>query len=444
MPRRTVKTKMVGGAAKAAAPTDMRIGFIALTDCAPLIVAKEKGFFERHGLNVTLVREPSWANMRDKVALGALDAAHMLAPMPLAATLGAGGWKKPQITSFVLNLNGNAVTISTKLWNRLVDAEPALAHDRHEAGNVLRRLIAADRNAGRPQLTFATVFNFSSHQIQLRYWLASAGIDPDRDVQLVIVPPPQMTDRLAAGEIDGFCVGDPWNSLAVLRGVGRILISGYEIWNNRVEKVIGTNRDWVERNPLTHKQMLMALIEAAEWLDRPENRLEGVEIMAKPDYIGPEAAEAIRLSMLGVVRYGLDTAPEHMPDFFVFNRYSANFPWRSQAEWYLTEMRRWKLIDPATDIAATADAVYRTDLYREAAAALDKPFPLIDRKPEGLHAGPWTLAQASAPIPMGADLFFDGSYVSSARPVIPVARETSIPAPAQLSPNPSRTKRSLP
>ncbi|MBS4048889.1 MAG: ABC transporter substrate-binding protein [Alphaproteobacteria bacterium] len=439
MPRRSTKTKTVRAAIPATL-TPMRVGFIALTDCAPLIVAKEKGFFERHGLDVTLVREPSWANMRDKVALGALDAAHMLAPMPLAATLGAGGWKKPQITSFVLNLNGNAVTISTKLWNRLVDAEPALAHDRLEAGNVLRRLIAADRKAGRPKITFATVFNYSSHQIQLRYWLASAGIDPDRDVQLVIVPPPQMTDRLAAGEIDGFCVGDPWNSLAVLRGVGRILISGYEIWNNRIEKVIGTNRDWVERNPLTHKQMVMALIEAAEWLDRPENRLEGVEIMAKPEYIGPEAAEAIRLSMLGVVRYGLDAAPEHMPDFFVFNRYSANFPWRSQAEWYLTEMRRWKLIDPATDIAAVADCVYRTDLYREAAAALDKPFPLIDRKPEGLHAGPWTLAQASAPIPMGADLFFDGSYVSSARPVIPVARETSIPAPTSSR----AAKRSLP
>lgn len=444
MPRRSTKSKTVRAAAPAATLTTMRIGFIALTDCAPLIVAKEKGFFARQGLDVTLVREPSWANMRDKVALGALDAAHMLAPMPLAATLGAGGWKKPQITSFVLNLNGNAVTISTKLWNRLVDAEPALAHDRHEAGNVLRRLIAADRKAGRPKITFATVFNYSSHQIQLRYWLASAGIDPDRDVQLVIVPPPQMTDRLAAGEIDGFCVGDPWNSLAVLRGVGRILISGYEIWNNRIEKVIGTNRDWVERNPLTHKQMLMALIEAAEWLDRPENRLEGVEIMAKPEYIGPEAAEAIRLSMLGVVRYGLDVSPEHMPDFFVFSRYSANFPWRSQAEWYLTEMRRWKLIDPATDIATVADCVYRTDLYREAAAALDKPFPLIDRKPEGLHAGPWTLAQASAPIPMGADLFFDGSYVSSARPVIPVARDTSSSAPAQSSPNPSRAKRSLP
>ena len=398
----------------------MRIGFIALTDCAPLVVAQEKGFFERHGLRVSLVREPSWANMRDKVALGALDAAHMLAPMPLAATLGAGGWKKPQVTSFVLALNGNAVTISTKLWNRLVDLDPGLPLAREDSGNVLRRLIAADRKAGRPQLTFATVFSYSSHQIQLRYWLASAGIDPDRDVNLVIVPPPQMTDRLANEEIDGFCVGDPWNSLAVLRGVGRILISGYEIWNNRMEKVVGVNRDWVERNPLTHKAMLMALIEAAEWLDRPENRLEGVEIMARPDYIGREAAEAIRFGMLGILRYGPDIAPEHMPDFHVFNRYTANFPWRSQAEWYLSEMRRWRLIDPATDIAAVADAVFRPDLYREAAAALDRPFPLIDRKPEGLHAGPWTLAQASAPIPMGADLFFDGSYVSSARPSAPL------------------------
>lgn len=409
----------------------MRIGFIALTDCAPLIVAQEKGFFTRHGLRVTLMREPSWANMRDKVALGALDAAHMLAPMPLAATVGAGGWKKPQVTSFVLALNGNAVTISSKLWNRLVGIEPNLPHAREESGNVLRRLIAADRKAGRPQLTFATVFNFSSHQIQLRYWLASAGIDPDHDVNLVIVPPPQMTDRLAAGEIDGFCVGDPWNSLAVLRGVGRILISGYEIWNNRMEKVVGANRDWVERNPLTHKAMLMALIEAAEWLDRPENRLEGVEIMARPDYIGPEAAEAIRLGMLGILRYGPDIGPEHMPDFHVFSRYAANFPWRSQAEWYLSEMRRWKLIDPATDIPGTADAVFRPDLYREAAAALDRPFPLIDRKPEGLHAGPWMLAQASAPIPMGADLFFDGSYVSSARPAaLPAASHPSVVRPA--------------
>jgi len=416
-------------AASAAAPLSLRIGFIPLSDSAPLFVAQEKGFFARHGLKVDLVREPSWANIRDKVALGALDAAHMLAPMPLAATLGAGGWKKPQVTAFVLALNGNAVTISSTLWDRLVSAEPSLAHSRAESANALRRLINQERKAGKPPLTFATVFPFSSHQIQLRYWLAAAGIDPDRDVNLVVVPPPQMTDRLAAGEIDGFCVGDPWNSLAVLRGVGRILISGYEIWNNRMEKVVGANRDWVERNPVQHKAMLMALIEAAEWLDRPENRLEGVEIMARQDYIGPQAAEAIRLGMLGIVRYGLDVNPEHMPDFHVFSRYTANFPWRSQAEWYLSEMQRWKLIDPATDIAALADQVYRTDLYREAAAALDRPFPLIERKPEGLHAGPWLLAQASAPIPMGPDLFFDGSYVSSARPQVPGAlRETAATA----------------
>lgn len=399
----------------------LRIGFIPLSDCAPLIVAREKGFFQRHGLDVTLVREPSWANLRDKVALGALDAAHMLAPMPLAATLGAGGWKKPQITACVLALNGNAITVSVKLWNRLLEIEPALAQARQDAANVLRRLIAADRKAGRPVLTFATVFNYSSHQIQLRYWLASAGIDPDRDVNLVVVPPPQMVERLEAEEIDGLCVGEPWNSLAVLRGVGRILIAGCEIWNNRIEKVIGVNRDWAEGNALVHKSMVMAIVEAADWLDRPENRLEGVQLMAQPDYIGPQAAEAMRLGMLGMVRYGLGDETEHLPDFHVFSRYAANFPWRNHAEWYLSEMQRWRMIDADVDIGAIADAVYRTDLYREAAAALDKPFPLIDRKPEGLHAGPWQLAQASAPIPMGADLFFDGSYVSSARPAVPAS-----------------------
>lgn len=425
------------GAISAAPAQPLRIGFIPLSDCAPLLVAKEKGFFERHGLDVVLIREPSWANVRDKVALGALDAAHMLAPMPLAATLGAGGWKKPQVTAIALSLNGNAVTVSTALWNRLLDLEPTLNEVRHETANVLRRLIGADRKAGRAPLTFATVFPFSSHQLQLRYWLASAGIDPDRDVNLVVVPPPQMVERLQAGEIDGFCVGEPWNSLAVLRGIGRILITGYEIWNNRIEKVIGVNRDWAERNPAIHKSMVMALIEAAEWLDRPENRLEGVQLIARPDYIGAEAAEAIHYGMLGTVRYGSASNPEHCPDFHVFSRYCASFPWRSQAEWYLSEMRRWRLIDQDTDISAVADCVYRVDLYREAAAALDRPFPLIDRKPEGLHAGPWTLAQASAPMPMGADLFFDGSYVSPARTaVLPLAREAEDAAGgAALRPN---------
>lgn len=412
-PRNTKKTAGAGRTTR----HSMRIGFIPLSDCAPLIVAKEKGFFQRHDLDISLVKEPSWANLRDKVALGALDAAHMLAPMPLAATLGAGGWKKPQVTAFVLALNGNAITVSLSLWNRLLELEPGLVHGRQEAANVLRRLIAADRKAGRSILTFATVFNFSSHQLQLRYWLASAGIDPDHDVNLVVVPPPQMVERLEAGEIDGLCVGEPWNSLAVLRGAGRVLISGYEIWNNRLEKVVGVNRDWAESNPLTHKGMVMALIEASEWLDRPENRLEGIQLMARPEYIGPEATEALRMGMLGVLRYGRDIDPEHLPDFHVFSRYAANFPWRSQAEWYLSEMQRWQLIGDDVDIAATADAVYRTDLYREAAATLDRPFPLIDRKPEGLHAGPWLLAQASAPITMGADLFFDGSCVSSARPL---------------------------
>ncbi|WP_341701898.1 CmpA/NrtA family ABC transporter substrate-binding protein [Ferrovibrio sp.] len=407
---------------KTAETCNLRIGFIPLSDCTPLIVALEKGFFERHGLDVSLVREPSWANLRDKVALGALDAAHMLAPMPLAATLGAGGWKKPQVTAMTLALNGNAITVSASLWSRLLELEPTLGSNRGEAANVLRRLINADRKVGRPPLTFATVFQFSSHQLQLRYWLASAGIDPERDVNLAIVPPPQMVERMAAGEVDGFCVGEPWNSLAVLGGVGRILISGYEIWNNRIEKVLGVNRDWSDQNPVAHRNLVMALIEAAAWLDRPENRLEGVALMARPEYIGSAAAAALRPGMLGAIRYSMDAGPEALPDFHVFSRYSANFPWRSQAEWYLSEMRRWQLIDSDTDIGAVADAVYRTDIYREAAAALDHPFPLIDRKPEGLHAGPWLLGQASAPIPMGADLFCDGSYVSSARVMAPAAR----------------------
>jgi nitrate/nitrite transport system substrate-binding protein len=205
--------------------TRLRIGFLPLSDCAVLAVALEKGFFRRHGVEVTLSREASWANIRDKVAVGALDGAQMLAGMPLAAAVGIDPIGRPLVTALSLGLNGNAITLSNALWARLVAADPHGTRERPMTAVALRQVIDDDRAHGRPLLCFAMVSPFSSHNYELRYWLAAAGIVPDRDVRLTVVPPPPMVDAMAQGSIDGFCVGEPWSSLAVQRGLGRLVVS---------------------------------------------------------------------------------------------------------------------------------------------------------------------------------------------------------------------------
>src|SRR5512135_2909306 len=217
--------------------TPLRLGFIPLSDCAVLAVALEKGFFRRHGLDVTLLREMSWATLRDKVAVGALDGAQMLAGMPIAAAVGIDPIARPLITAFSLDLNGNAITVSTALWERMVAADPESTRMRPVTAAALRCVIDADRRRGAPPLRFAMVYPFATHNYELRYWLAAGGVDPDVDVHMSVVPPPRMVEALESGRIDGFCVGEPWNSLAVERGLGRVVATKYEIWNNSPEKV---------------------------------------------------------------------------------------------------------------------------------------------------------------------------------------------------------------
>jgi nitrate/nitrite transport system substrate-binding protein len=246
--------------------------------------------------------------------------------------------------------------------------------------------------------------------------MAAAGIDPDRDVQLIVIPPPQMVATLESKAIDGYCVGEPWNARAVTAGIGHTLITSYEIWNNSPEKVFGVNREWAEKYPNTHRAALMALIEAAQWMDQPANREEVVRIISRPMYVNaPE--DVVKMSMTGTFRYAAGEAPRPLPDFNVFHRYAANFPWRSHATWFLTQMLRWGQIEQPLDIRATAAAVYRPDLYRDAAKALGVPAPSLDDKTEGTHAAPWTLNEASAPIAMGPDRFFDGRIFDPARPI---------------------------
>ncbi len=395
--------------------TNLRLGFIALNDCAPLVVAREKGFFENEGLSVDLSREASWANIRDKVAMGALDGAHMLGPMPLAVRLGVCGEPARMIVPMSLNLNGSAITVSRALADAMRAAEPSAMALRPRTARPLAAVIAARKAEGLPPLTFAVVFPFSVHNYELRYWLAEAGVDPDRDLRIVVTPPARMTARLAAGDIDGFCVGAPWNALAVAHGHGEIMVYAAELWGVGPDKVFGVTEAFAERHPLALGATLRALIAAAAWADEPGNRGELAAILAHSRYVdAPE--EAVARSLTGVPPYALgEPGPDHQ-DYIIYHRYAASFPWRSHAVWFLSQMLRWGQIGLETNIAATAEAVYRPDLYRVAAAELGAPAPLVDEKVEGLHASPWTLDEATAPIPMAPDLFFDGGRFDAAQP----------------------------
>ena len=371
--------------------TELVLGFIPLADCAPLAAAVERGFFAREGLSVRLARQPSWANIRDKVAVGAFDGAQMLGAMPVAATLGIDAIGKPMIAPMSLNLNGDAITLSNTVADRLGGIAPGSALDPAR----LKALIDDRRAAGRPKLVLASVYAFSSHNYLLRYWLAAGGIDPDGDVRFVTVPPPQMVTQLAAGRIDGYCVGEPWNTRALALGIGVTAARSMDIWNRHPEKVLGVTEAWAAAHPATCQALVRALIAACAWLD--ENRVEAAAILARANYVGADEA-TVAAALVGTTG---------SPANHVFHAGAATYPWRSHALWFAAQMVRW---GQARDLAAAAHAAERTyapELYRAAAAQIGLAAPTIDRKPEGAHAGAWTLADATAPIAMGADQFID-------------------------------------
>jgi len=391
--------------------TDLTLGIIPLTDCAILAVAKEKGYFAKHGLNVTLSREPSWASIRDKVVIGDLDGAHMLAPLPIALTLGLAGAPFPMVTGFSLGLNGQAITVSNALFEEIRATDPSGALTHPASARPLHAAIAARKHAGRPPLTFAMVFPFSVHNYMLRYWLAATGIHPDRDLRIIVVPPPRMAEELKAGNIDGFCVGEPWHQMAIEAGVGRVLITGYDFWNNGPEKVFAVSQGWLDKHPNTHNALLCAMLEAAQWLDTPEGRAEAPEILARPEYVGVPAS-VIKLPLTGNYRTSQNGAIRHLPDFNVFFRNAANFPWVSHGLWLMGQMYRWGHLTAPYDMGEVSRSVFRPDLYREAAAQMGVDTPAHDVKIEGGHAGPWSLDG----FPLGADNFFDGRRFDPLRP----------------------------
>ncbi|MEL6745763.1 MAG: CmpA/NrtA family ABC transporter substrate-binding protein, partial [Pseudomonadota bacterium] len=365
---------------------ELKFGFIKLTDMAPLAIAYEKGYFEEEGLFVTLEPQANWKVLLDRTITGELDGAHMLAGQPLAATIGFGT-KAHIVTPFSMDLNGNGITVSNEIWEKMkpnipLDAEGKPIHP--IKADALKPVVDQMRAEGKP-FKMGMVFPVSTHNYELRYWLASGGIHPGfysksdtsgqlkADALLSVTPPPQMPATLEAGTIHGYCVGEPWNQAAVFKGIGVPVITDYEIWKNNPEKVFGLTKEFTEKNPNTTLALTKALIRAAKWLDEDNNanRMEAVEILARPEYVGADA-EVIANSMTGTFEYEKgDKRP--VPDFNVFYRYYATYPFYSDAIWYLTQMRRWgQITEPKSDewFHETAKSVYLPDIYMKAAQML--------------------------------------------------------------------------
>lgn len=365
---------------------ELKLGFIKLTDMAPLAIAKEKGFFEDEGLYVTLEPQANWKVLLDRVITGELDGAHMLAGQPIAATIGFGT-KADIVTPLSMDLNGNAITVSNAVWEQMKphipkDADGKLVHP--IKADALKPVVEKLRGQGKA-FKMGMVFPVSTHNYELRYWLAAGGVNPGyyspsdvtgqikAEALLSVTPPPQMPATLEAGTIDGYSVGEPWNQAAVFKGIGVPVVTDYEIWKNNPEKVFGLTKEFTEKNPNTTIALTKALIRAAQWLDENNNanRAEAVEILSRPEYVGADA-KVIANSMTGTFEYEKGDKRE-VPDFNVFFRYNATYPYYSDAVWYLTQMRRWGQIaeaKPDSWYADVAKSVYKPEIYMKAAELL--------------------------------------------------------------------------
>jgi NitT/TauT family transport system ATP-binding protein len=365
--------------------TPLHIGFIPLVDASALIIAVDKGFAANEGLDITLTREVSWSNVRDKLNIGRFDAAHLLAPVAIASSLGLGHVKLPIVAPFNLGLNGNAITVSPALHAAImgeIDGDP---RNPLATAQALARVVAARRKSGAEPLTFGMTFPFSTHNYQLRFWMAAGGVDPDEDVHLVVLPPPYMVDSLANGHVDAFCVGAPWNSVAVDLGIGHILHFVSDILVSAVEKVLAVRQDWAEKNPEVVAALVRAHVRAAEFIEQSANRAEVAAILARPERIGVDA-EVIRRTLDGRLKISPDGSIRESSRYLLVGREGAARPDPVQAAWLFAQMVRWGQTAMRPEALKIAMGVLRPDLYD---AATGQPVKAADRSdPIGAFAGP--------------------------------------------------------
>ncbi|MBM3847071.1 MAG: ABC transporter substrate-binding protein [Verrucomicrobia bacterium] len=345
----------VGTAYASDAPetTSLRCGIIALTDCSPFVIGAEKGFFKKHGLDVTIAKGANWAAIRDSLSTGDNQMTHMLIGMPIASTMGLqGSPKKPMVIPWIINRNGQAITLKSE-WKGKIGGDP----------KALLPFVDKAKKLGEP-LTFAMTFPPGTHAMWIRYYLATGGINPDKDISLITIPPPQMVANMKIGKMDGFCVGEPWNARAIADGIGFTSVTTQDIWKDHPEKVCAFTQEFAEKNPKTVKAVLKGLHEASLWLDDFGNRPEQCAIVSKAAYINCDK-DIILGRLLGKLDYGdgrviQDEFPMH------FSKRNCNYPQPKYAKWWLTQLRRWGMTKGAPDYEGVTRQVMRGDLYEEA------------------------------------------------------------------------------
>jgi len=365
--------------------TKLKIGFIALTDCAPLVIAKEKGFFAQEGLDVHVAKEGGgWPGIQQKVISGEYDFSHALAGMPIAATLGINGKANLQAV-LSLDFNGNAITYGNNIIKQMEKYGLDKTQTPVTADSLKKYIDAkhAKESSNYQPLSFGMVHPVSTHNYELRYWMAGSGIKPDQDCTIKPFPPPTMPSNLIAGNIEGYCVGEPWNSRIVLKGKGSALVTNYDIWNNNPEKVLQGRADFIKKNPETTKAVMRAVLKAQMWLDASwENREEAIGYLAKRNYVNAPKS-VLRKSMSGTFLYNKGVDSKN-PMFNTFANYYAAYPFYSHGMWFVTQMYRWGQIDKAVDMKALIEKVYRPDLFEEVAKQVGYTLPPSAWKKDGV------------------------------------------------------------
>jgi nitrate/nitrite transport system substrate-binding protein len=369
-------TGWVGGAYASDAPEvdSMTMGFIALTDCAPIIIAHERGYFKKFGITSKVTKPAGWGPVRDALSLGSIQATHMLLGMPIASTMGLGGGAvKPMVAPWILNRNGQGITMKNTFKGK-IKADP----------KALKPLVDEAKKAGKI-MQFAQTFPPGTHAMWLRYFLGAGGINPDSDVNLITIPPPQMVQNMKSGKMDGYCVGEPWNNRAIDEGIGYTAIASQAIWKDHPEKVFAFTQEFAEKNPKAVKACLKALHESSKWLDDMNNRSEACDILSAAAYINCPK-EIILERMLGIYDYG-DGRKEKDPNYMIFSNRNCNYPQKAYAKWFLTQYRRWGMVSGTPDYEGISSKVMRGDLYEAAMKEIGYSHAGVDDKPITLFDG---------------------------------------------------------
>lgn len=385
----------------------IQAGYIPLNDAAILIIAKECGFAEQEGIDLQLQKETSWATLRDKLAIGLFDVAHILASIPVAASCNLFPLPLDVVVPMALGLGGNMITLSREIWERHLGPAERADFSAASAGAHIHEIVRLRSHLGVPKLKFGAVHPFSSHNYELRYWLAGCGIDPDKDVEIVFLPPSTMPDALRSGAIDGYCVGEPWNSSAILCGKGILLTTKAHIWQSSPEKVLAVRSRFAEEQQEAHFALLRALYKAAVWIEDKSNISELCQIMARPEYLGV-SEECLVTGFSGQIKTGFSATPSiEIPDFYLSHSRAALYPWNSHALWFYSQMVRWGHVPFREDLIANVRKTFSPHYLRQALPPLEVALPVSEEKVEGALKTSSAMPADKGTISLGPDLFFD-------------------------------------